>query len=193
MNPDETLLEALLMAGIIQFGYFIDEQRGEPAPFRLQFELLPAYPRLLDQAADVVAGPLKPMDLHRLVCDQHSLALAVCVSQKLDIPLVYNQGNGIVGAYDVGHPAALIANVYSVDVVETLATVKSRAERTGLKLVSEIYAIGLSRPKSPTAQCVISINEDLLERWVSQRWITAHQQLVIAEWLQQQTLTRHPG
>lgn len=193
MNSDDTLVEALLTAGIIQFGHFIDDGGGEPAPFRLQFELLPAYPRLLDQAADAVSNRLREVGLQRLVCNQDSLPLAVCVSQKLGIPLVYNQSSGMVGAYDVGHPAALIANVYSPEAAEGLATVKVRAERTGLQLVFEVYLIGLSNFPVPTAQCLIVLDEGLLARWVHQRWITVSQRTVIEAWLTQQALTRHPG
>lgn len=192
MTSNDPLLQALLIAGIIQFGYFIDDGTSEPAPLRLQFELLPAYPQVLEQAAEAVSNRLKDAGLQRLVCGQDSLPLAVCVSQKMGIPLIYNRSSGMVGAYDVGHPAALIANVYSAGFAEGLKTVKARAERTGLELVSEVYLIGLSVPESPTAHCLIVMGHDLLAHWVQLRWITASQRIVIEAWLTRQPLTHHP-
>jgi hypothetical protein len=193
MTVDETLLDGLLTAGIIQFGHFVDGVVAEPTPLRLQFELLPSYPALLDLAASAIARQLEGSSLHRLVSDQDSLPLAVCVSQKTGIPLIFNQETGLSGAYDVGHPAALIANAYAPRLAESLKVVNTRAVRTGLEVISEVYLIGLSEPESSTALCLISVDRDLLDGWVAQRWITSTQRETIEEWLQRQAFTRHPS
>jgi hypothetical protein len=181
---------ALLTAGIIQFGHFIDPD-GRATPVRFQFELLPAYPSLLNLAAEAVTRQIENRGLQRLVCDQDSLPLAVCVDQKTRIPLIYNSEGGLAGAYDVGHPAALIGNVYEPQNANTLEVVRTRARRTGLELVAEIYLIGLSEVKNPTTQFLIMLDDKLLSRWVAQKWITNHQRETIQRWLEKQMTTHH--
>jgi hypothetical protein len=192
MISEDLLLDGLMATGIIQFGHFVDTG-NETAPLRLQFELLPAYPHLLDLAAETVQHRIRDRGLQRLVSDQDSLPLAVCVSQKTAIPLIYNQKDGLVGAYDVGHPAALIANVCTPQTQSALEVIKVCAKRTGLDVITEVFLLGLSAPESPTAQCLIMMNNSLLRQWVQQRWITVDQQAAIEQWLESETATRHPG
>jgi hypothetical protein len=109
---DKTLGTALLDHGLLEVGVFQTEQ-GQRS-FRLHLDMLPAYPMLLALYAQNIAAQLVSVD--RLVCPPDSVPLGVAVSLQTQLPLVYSRGRGEapvqdwVGAYDVGHPAALICN-----------------------------------------------------------------------------------
>lgn len=109
-SPD--LLEALLTAGLFQLGAF--QHREKHLPYRLRLDLLPSYPSVLAQSAKAIAELIEPLP-SRLVCTSDAIALATVVSQLPGIPLVVHTGKlgqpayNLVGAYDVGHAAALIS------------------------------------------------------------------------------------
>ncbi len=106
------LVELLLDAGLIQFGHFRAGDRFQPVLVNLH--LLAAYPDLLRRVAQALAPLTAGCD--RLLCPPDSIPLGTAVSLETGIALVYSQGQGgppvhdLVGAYDVGHPTALIAN-----------------------------------------------------------------------------------
>jgi hypothetical protein len=108
MNLGDTFLSN----GLLEVGLFqTDETR---VSYRLRLDLLPAYPGVLAACAIQIANQLMRVD--RLVCPSDSVPLGVAVSMQTKIPLVYSRGKGEapvqdwVGAYDVGHPAALVCN-----------------------------------------------------------------------------------
>ncbi len=104
----------LLEAGLIQIGNF--ESDAETITVRTLFEMLPSYPTLLHKIADCLADSIIPAKYDYLLCPFDSIPLAVIISQKLHIPLVYENLQAstpvlrLIGAYDVGHPTCLIAN-----------------------------------------------------------------------------------
>lgn len=100
------LADLLLNAGLLQFGRFATD--GGWKPFQLNLEMLPSYPYILKQLVDMSIPLVQPVD--HLVCPLSALPFGIALSQQTSIPLVYGHGEAIVGAYDIGHPALLIAN-----------------------------------------------------------------------------------
>lgn len=105
---NQSLLDALMTAGLLQFGRF------EGAPLRLNLALLPAYPQVLQ--AFVTALTPQLTGISRLVCTPAALPWGVGLALSTGIPLVYSQGGDaapvydLVGAYDIGHKSALLIN-----------------------------------------------------------------------------------
>jgi hypothetical protein len=141
MNPLVTLL---MDAGLLQFGSFI--VNGEDRPFRANLEMLPSYPDVLSQATEELAllmpgsvgdnsAPDEPHVDH-LLCTWNSLPLAVTLSLRTGVPLVYSRGSSaepvhdLVGAYDIGHPAVLFTNVF--DDAEPIERLAASGRRVGL-------------------------------------------------------------
>lgn len=197
----EAMLNAFIEAGIIQFGHWIDGGQSPPSPIRLNLEMLPSYPHLLEYTSHLMTEYAELQQIQRLVCHQHSLALAICVSLQTGIPLVYERHNpaggySLVGAYDVGHPTMLIGEVYNSEAQTKNSAIKTHAARVGLNIVSELYVIGFGQDIPSSVQCLALINTDIIGWWVSQRWITKAQGNAIQRWVEQQQsdrLTHHQG
>lgn len=134
MSTQDSFGDMLLDAGIIQFGHF--RNNTQSAPFRLNLELLPSYPRILHLAAQLLSGYTRGVE--RLVCTAEALPLGIVMSQQTQIPLVYSRGSGdaavhdLVGAYDVGHPALLVTN--SITKPDALDIFVKRALSVGLQV-----------------------------------------------------------
>lgn len=128
------MIHDLLDTGLIQFGLFGVDER----PMQLNFHLLPSYPDILAQLADRAAATIAESEYDHLVCDRDSLPFGVAVNQRTNIPLVYSLGTDkpgvydLVGAYDVGHPALLLANTW----YEGLSALIEKAGRVGLEIVA---------------------------------------------------------
>lgn len=111
-----TLQERLIEDGLLQFGHFVEGEHS--APIRVALEMLPSYPETLQLATEAIVKRLSSMQVDRLLVPSDSVALGTAVSLKTGLPLVYSQGKGksprddLIGAYDVGHPTALILNVW---------------------------------------------------------------------------------
>ena len=145
---DENLIDALVNAGLVQFGYFAGRDRDEISPVRLNLALLPDYPDVLKLITDTLAMRLVKRTVERLICMSDSVPLGVAVSLKTGIPLVYSRGQGepavydLAGAYDVGHPAALVMNVF--DQMMPVAKLQENARRVGLNIQYGMAILGLS-------------------------------------------------
>ncbi len=193
----DTLLEDFIKAGLLQFGYWLDTpDQAEGSPIRFNFDLLPAYPGLLDRTGSIMAVHPALRNVQRLVCDQDSLAAAVCVCLQTGIPLVYTRQTSagsyqLVGAYDVGHPTVLIGDLYRPETRTKTDALKTHAARVGLNIISELYIMGLAENVPAGAaddaaiHCLTWIDAALIRRWVSQRWITQPQGSAIQRWMQQ--------
>lgn len=143
INLTQAFEQQLLDTGLIQFGRF--HVKDHHVPFRCNFEMLPSYPELLDTLAHVVVSAFVTMPaIERLVCTADALPLGMAISLMTKIPLVYSRGlntsavHDLVGAYDVGHPTALITNLIDRDSDQDLALFKRRAESVGLHIVQTI-------------------------------------------------------
>lgn len=136
MNNDKALLDAVLRCGLVQFGVF--EERGMVRHVRLGFDLLVSYPELLDALATRLHAAIEGVVFERILCSVPSLPLAVLLSQRTGVPLVYRQQRhasatlDFVGAYDIGHPTLLVEHVLDekLDVVE----LKQQCASVGLEL-----------------------------------------------------------
>ncbi|MGJ3237876.1 MAG: hypothetical protein ACFE0Q_04145 [Anaerolineae bacterium] len=146
----------LLQTGIIQFGLFV--KNGQELPYRLQLDMLPAYPELLQnvvyRGVQTLAG-IPTFD--RLVAHADAVPLASALSLNTGISLVYSRGRGetpvhdLVGAYDVGHPACLLVNSITPDMKQWLAD----AERVGLNIHTVIEVIATGHQLQQPAQTAI--------------------------------------
>jgi hypothetical protein len=142
MNVGDTFLSN----GLLEIGLFQTEDTR--TSYRLRLDMLPAYPGVLAACAVQIADRLMRID--RLVCPSDSLPLGVAVSLQTKIPLVYSRGKGEspvldwVGAYDVGHPAALLCN--TLPDRETLAGWHKQLTSVGLQLAQVIAIVEVKRP-----------------------------------------------
>lgn len=131
----DKLLTMLIDNGLVQFGRF--DRDGAIVPMLLNFDLLPSYPDTLSYIVEQAAGQISA-DVERIVCAADSVPLGVGLSLKTQIPLVYSRGRGeapvhdLVGAYDVGHPAALVINV--LEDMEKVQHFIGQAEKVGLHI-----------------------------------------------------------
>jgi hypothetical protein len=137
--------------GLLQFGQFFDES-GNATPLRLNLHILPAYPAVLKRLVEAVVDALSS-HVDRLVCPADSVPLAVTSAVKTGIPLVYSQGSAhapafdLIGAYDVGHPAALLINTLeSADDVRHLI---GACSRVGLRVKTTVSVVTLQEIDLP--------------------------------------------
>lgn len=129
----DTLIEQFWRAGLIQFGRF------EDVPFKIQFELLPSYPDIWSNLLDRLMKLADITQYERLLAPADSLPLGTVLSYSTNIPLVYSKGTvregvyDLLGAYDVGHPALFVANVWAGG-DKTYPALIQKAGRVGLEL-----------------------------------------------------------
>lgn len=182
------LTRALFEAGLVQFGRF---ERAEENihPFRLYLEMLPAYPALLRACADASVTLLEGQQIERLLCDDDSLPLGVCISQQTGIPLVYSRGRGeaaisdLVGAYDVGHPTTLILN--TADNPEKIARHIQNAGRVGLEVRMMIILCAMTEMTSQItvpAYAVLQLHE-IVRHLMEQGDLPMAQGQAVIDWL----------
>lgn len=134
------IMKSLIERDLIQFGHF-----GVNAPIRFRLDLLPAYPDVLQAIAIELQLKLsQSMAVDRIVCTSDAIAPALATSLQSGIPLVYSLNtdrapvHDLVGAYDVGHPAALVTLVL-VDLVDLTGFIQ-RMKRVGLE-TQHVYSI----------------------------------------------------
>jgi hypothetical protein len=138
------LSRALLQAGLIQFGWYVPDDR----PYRLHLHMLPSYPMILRQAAEAGADAVQGAD--RLLATADSVPLGVALSLVTGVPLVYSQGTGaaavhdLVGAYDIGHPALLVTNQISAE--NHIADLVAGARHVGLMVDRTLALVMCSMP-----------------------------------------------
>jgi hypothetical protein len=126
--------------GILQVGYFRD--RGNVQPIRIHAEMIPSYPDLLIDIGKLITERVANMSaVDRLIALPDSISIATVVTVMTNIPLVYQQGNDFIGAYDVGHPACLIANTIND---ASLESITKQGLRVGLELSHVIVLFGKS-------------------------------------------------
>lgn len=181
----ENLIDALVNAGLVQFGYFAGREPGKNSPLRLNLALLPAYPDVLQLITDTVAVKLAEQPVERLVCAADSVPLGVAVSLKTGIPLVYSRGQGeaavydLVGAYDVGHPAALLMNIF--DQTVPIARLQDNARRVGLDIQYGVAVLGLNTA-SESVTSLVRVDE-MVDSLAARNLLPANQRLRVLQQL----------
>jgi hypothetical protein len=159
-----SLAEDLLRAGLVQFGLF-----GEDEPVRVRLDLLPSYPDLLRQCAVAAAAILTDIACDRLVCLPQAIAFGVAVSLETGIPLVYSSGSGappaldLVGAYDVSHPAVLIALVHDHNESHLEALAKA-AGQVGLEVTQWLSLINQGGNGKPAVLRLDQMVDEYVEK-----------------------------
>ena len=122
------LADLLLNAGLLQFGRFATDEGWKP--YQLNLEMLPSYPDILKHIVGMSTQQVGAVD--HLVCPLSALPFGVALSQQTGVPLVYGRGEAVVGAYDIGHPAILVANDLSEKT--ELERLIIHARRVGLEI-----------------------------------------------------------
>ena len=137
------MIDNFLKAGLLQFGVFGKQE----TPFKLNFQLLPSYPHILQEIAQKTLPVVQGMD--RLLCEASAVPLGVAISLASNIPLVYSLGTDqagvydLIGAYDVGHPAALILHQW--DDAKHPALIE-KAARVGLEIKHIVTLFDFGQP-----------------------------------------------
>ncbi len=99
----------LFETGLLQFGRF---EAGKP--YQCYLDMLPSYPDVLDTLVKAISPLIGEVD--HLLSTVEAIPLGIGLSLFTHIPLVYSRGTdkspvyNLVGAYDIGHPAVLLAN-----------------------------------------------------------------------------------
>ncbi|GAB4310782.1 MAG: hypothetical protein Kow00117_04160 [Phototrophicales bacterium] len=149
------MIKEFLRAGLLQFGVFGVHQ----APFKLNLSLLASYPHILRQIAQETAPLIQGVD--RLVCEASAVPMGVAVSLEVNIPLVYSLGTDqagvydLIGAYDVGHPTALILHVWEQKTHQKLI---EKAKHVGLEVqqVISLFDLG-NQPMGTTFSAIFNL------------------------------------
>ena len=178
------LAALLLETGLIQFGRY---EGGKP--YRLQLDLLPSYPDVLDTLIEM-AEPLVG-EVDHLLSTSEAVPLGIGLSLSKQVPLVYSRGSNsaavhdLVGAYDIGHPALLLANQPEAR-LEQLIT---RAHSVGLEVRSIMVIVddGAWHPKTLPLQSLIDLRS-IVNVLVTDRTLPAGQAQRVTAWI-----NRHPG
>lgn len=191
MMDERDLALNLFDAGLLQFGRFAAS--GGTRPFQHHFGMLASYPVLLQQVAQGIAARLKGVD--RLLCGADCIPLGVAVSLETRLPLVIGRGGGaggasdLVGAYDIGHPAGLIAHQPG----DVSAMLVQHAGRFGLD-VREVATIldGASEPLSTASFALLSLPA-VVGLLKDEARIPEPLATVVLDWLQAGATRHHPG
>lgn len=140
------LLHILYQHGLIQFGRF-SEGEDNFTSIRTNLSLLPSYSIVLNKVV---------LDLYEYICELNTeyvlathdaIPLGTHVAKLLDVPLLYQStsdktpANHIVGAYDVGHPTVIVANVAKHADLQGLL---DDASRVGLEVIYSIAILSLN-------------------------------------------------
>jgi hypothetical protein len=143
-----SLIRLLMENGLLQFGWF------EPGgmPFRLNLDMLPAYPDVLKE----VISAAKPYadGMSRLICTMDTLPLGVGLSLETNISLVYSRDSteapfhDLVGAYDTDHPTLLLVNI--LDNTESTIKLILKARNVGLQIHHMLAFIDLGIARLPS-------------------------------------------
>lgn len=169
------LIDELLGAGLVQFGAFAGDEKTFSC--RLRMDMLASYPRALKLAAEAITSALSGQTFDRLLCTHDSQPLATLISQMTGIPLVIHSGvlgnpvHQLIGAYDIGHPTALISMTaaYPNGFISRLL---NEAAGVGLSCSDWIVLIDTDGSNNAVRQPVITL-KDITGWMVSQGEISA--------------------
>jgi orotate phosphoribosyltransferase len=150
------LIDGILRAGLLQFGLF------DNVPYKFNFDLLPAYPNILREICIQIQELLKNRSYDRILCDAESVPLGVGVSLQTGVSLAYSRGKGespvfdLVGAYDVGHPAILLLNIW--DGNGSALELINNARRVGLEIQTIVAIFSLQTTISESIEVLSLLN-----------------------------------
>jgi hypothetical protein len=127
--------------------------------------------------------------IERLLCISQAVPLGVALSIRTGIPLVYSQGSNqpgvfdLVGAYDVGHPAALVVNSWQSD--EIVLNLIDKAQRVGLEIEIVLAIVNLHGYEPADQLTVISLFNltDVVGQLVEDKRLPMGQAQAVQRWL----------
>ncbi|MFN8529609.1 MAG: hypothetical protein U0670_13445 [Anaerolineae bacterium] len=149
------LLQGLMDAGLIQFGQFVRD--GKPNPVQFHLDLLSSYPDLVRSASLAVYSAVPGIKIDHWLCPADAIPLGMALTLTTDVPLVYDRAYGghapdLIGAYDIGHPTALLVNV--LDRQNPPSRLIAHARRVGLQIQHLVALIDLENGSLPDGiQC----------------------------------------
>jgi len=184
-QPD--LAGMLLDRGLLQFGRFAGQDGWEP--YRLNFQWLPAYPDIMHR----IAVEFEPLigEVDHIFGTVSSLPLGMAVSLQTDTPLVYSRETDeaavydLVGAYDIGHPAVLVAHSSGMR-CHWLA----RARRVGLEAHHAVVIIddGTAAPDGMPVKALLHL-ADVVRQFADVGHLPENQAQLVKRWIN----SRRPG
>lgn len=172
------LVNLLLEAGLLQFGRFASN--GGWQPYQLSLHLLPSYPDILHHLVELALPRTGTID--HLVCPATAMPFGVALSQSTGVPLVYSCKSDVIGAYDIGHPALLVANTLS-DVHE-LEQLVVRAKQVGLE-ISRVLVIadeGTDKPQGVEVEALLDL-PTTVQTLMQEGRLPAGQAQVVLDWI----------
>ncbi len=190
-SDQNSMAEMLVDDGLLQFGRFASSQGDEWEPYRLNLQLLPSYPDVLNRLIEMAAPRIEPVD--HLVCGMSALPFGTGVSLRTGIPLVYSRETDdspvydLVGAYDIGHPALLLAYT-TRDLYQNRALIE-RAGRVGLNMEKALLIVdeGFAAPQSLPAKALLHLPGAVSSLIATNRLPAGYEQM-IHTWIS----SRHP-
>lgn len=184
----------LAEAGLIQFGRFTQPD-GSIWPVQVRLGWLPSYPDLLREVAVALAALLDGPPVDRLLTTPGAIPLGTALSLHTGLPMTYASGTTparpaaftIEGAYDVGHPTALLADVLT-DIAQARQLIEL-ARHVGLDVsnVLVVFDVGLGAHRQLHAagyqvRCLLTLS-DLLDPFVERGLIPDSLRAAIQRWL----------
>ena len=184
-----SLATLLLETGLLQFGRF--HEQGVIKPYYLHLDLLPSYPDVLSQITEQALPFVGKVD--HILSAADALPFGVSLSLKTQIPLVYARGtqaatvHELAGAYDIGHPALLLANTLAPPLFDLAqqAHVVGLETRTILVIVDE----GLYSTSNILTKSLLTL-PDMIPELAEAGHLPAGQAQVVQRWIE---ANRHPG
>lgn len=191
------LIPLFMEAGLVQFGRFQDGAGARP--FLLRLDYLPAYPDVLRRVAQAAAGEIEGLTVHRLVAAADAVPLGVALSLETDLSLVYSRGQNeeavydLVGAYNIGHAAALVRSVLG-DTRALLPFIAS-ARRVGLEIHTLLTVLDLGIHEGipgVTVKPLLTL-PGIVAALSAQGALPNGQAQAVLDWIQAQRVNPHPG
>jgi len=185
----KSLITLLLETGLLQFGRFHED--GVIKPYYLHLNLLPSYPDVLSQITEQALPFVGKVD--HILSAADSLPFGVSLSLKTQIPLVYARGtqaatvHELAGAYDIGHPALLLANMLA----PPLFDLARKAHIVGLETQAILTIVdeGLYSTSEVLTQSLLNL-PDVIPELVDSGHLPIGQAQAMQCWIE---VNRHPG
>lgn len=177
-----SLLAQIMDAGLLQFGLF---RRGDhDVPLQTAFDMLASYPALLRDLASEGQRIVGSEQYDHLLCPHDAIAFGTALSLATDISLVYSRGRGeapvydLVGAYDIGHPALLVANVWD----DEAGRLAAAAQRVGLEVRAALVILDIGQQPDDTKFGALLHLPDVLEALVAAEQLPQGLAAAVRKW-----------
>ena len=180
-NVQRQLLNQFVQDGIIQFGLFSDY-----SPIKLNLEMLPAFPNTLNDIAERLLNVSDILSFDQILVAKDTLPLGVLLSNKSNIPLVYSDfigetPNNFIGAFDVGHPTALVVNLLTE--TTPIDVIINSSKRVGLNITKVITILSIKKPSASIETMALIDFDEAIDELLHMDVITKGQATAIHNYL----------